>query len=186
MQLGLGFGFGKGSVETYHDYRDDGKYTSSLVGIHISSEHRRSAPSRKAPTYIELAFERPITDSPSPRVFFGAKTLTLKKLVDNIRDMAENPNIDGIILKPDGYSTGLGMMEEVYQALVEFKRAGKQIFAFINAARDAQYALASVADSIFLNSGGIINVDGIAFVIGFWKGMFEKIGVEAQLYRRGN
>ncbi|MCH7938957.1 MAG: signal peptide peptidase SppA [Candidatus Marinimicrobia bacterium] len=186
MQLGLGFGFGKGSVETYHDYRNDGKYTSSMVGFHISSEHRRSALSRKVPTYIELAFEHPITDSPTPRVFFGPRTLTLKTLVDNIKDMAENPNIDGIILKPDGYSTGLGMMEEVYQALVEFKRAGKQIFAFINAARDAQYALACVADSIFLNSGGIIDVDGIAFGIGFWKGLFEKIGVEAQLYRRGD
>ena len=158
----------------------------SLVGFHISKEIRRSVPIKKAPTYIELSFEHPITDSPSPRVFFGPKTLTLKKLIDNIRDMTENPNIDGIILKPDGYSTGLGMMEEVYQALQEFKRAGKQILAFIDAGGDAQYALACVADSIFLNSGGILDVDGIAFGIGFWKGLFEKIGVEAQLYRRGD
>ena len=159
IQIGVSIGFGKGSVETYHDLDDNGDYMKSLVGLHISREMRRSVPLRKVSTYIELAFEHPITDSPSPRVFFGPKTVTLKKLIDNIRDLTENPNIDGIILKPDGYSTGLGMMEEVYQALVEFKRAGKQIFAFINAARDAQYALASVADSIFLHSGGIINVD---------------------------
>jgi protease-4 len=186
IQIGVSVGFGKFGVKTYHNVDEDRKYGSSLVGFQASKEIRRTVFRKKVPTFIELTFDRPITDSPTPRAFFGSKTITLMELTDEIKEMAKNPSIDGIILKPDAYSTGLGMMEEVYQALQEFKRAGKQVFAFIDAAGDAQYALACVADSIFLISGGILDVDGIAFGIRFWKGLFDKIGVKAQVYQRGD
>lgn len=186
IQVGVSVGFGKLGVKTYHNVDKDRKYGSSLVGFQVSKEIRRTVFRKKVPTFIELTFDRPITDSPTSRAFFGPKTITLRELNDKIKEMAKDPSIDGIILKPDMYTAGTGMMEELVQSLKEFKASGKKVFAFIDAAEDAQYALACVADSIFLNSGGILDVDGIAFGIGFWKGLFDKIGVEAQVYRRGD
>lgn len=185
LQIGVSVGFGEMSIETYHDLEGNG-YARNLTGIQASREIRRSIYRKRPPTFVELAFERPLSDSPSPRAFFGPKTVTLKDLTDTIDEMAENPEIDGIILRPDQYATGMGMMQEVHRALSEFKKNGKVIYAFVDMGTDMSYALANIADSIYLNSGGAIVVDGLAFSVGFFKGLFEKIGVDAQFYRRGD
>ncbi len=186
IQIGLNIGFGRSGVESYHDLDKGGSYASSLVGFQISKDVKRTVFRKKVPTFIELTFDRPITDSPTPRAFFGPKTITLKELIDEIKEMAKDPNIDGIILKPDMFATGIGMLEELVQALEEFKDSGKQVLAFLDSGGDVVYALACVADSIYLNSGGFLAVDGLAFRIGFFKGLFDKIGAEAQFYRRGD
>ncbi|MCH8010518.1 MAG: signal peptide peptidase SppA [Candidatus Marinimicrobia bacterium] len=186
IQLGLSVGLGTVSVESFHNMDKNGDYTNSLFGIQVSEEIRRVLFENKTPTYIELSFERRITDSPTPRAFFGPKTITLKELIDDIDEMAERTDVDGIILKPDNYVSGLGIMEEVTQALHRFKKKGKKILAFINSTGESQYVFACVADSIFLNSGGFINVDGVAFTVGFFKNLFDKIGIGAQIYRRGD
>ncbi|MEE9168000.1 MAG: signal peptide peptidase SppA [Candidatus Neomarinimicrobiota bacterium] len=185
IQIGFGIGFGELSVETYHDLAES-DYVANLAGIQTSSEIRRAIFRERAPTYVELSFERPLSDSPTPRVFFGPKTLVLKDLTDAINEMAKNQEIDGIILKPDLYVTGMGMMEEVMRALLDFKESGKAIYAFMDMGGDLAYAMATIADSIYLNTGGVLMVDGLAFGVGFLKGLFDKIGVEAQFYRRGD
>jgi len=186
VQLGVGFGFGEMSIETYHDLDKEYESVRNLTGLFVSEEIRRAIVRKSPPTFVELSFGRPISDSPSPRAFFGPKVVTLKDLRDEIREMAENPEIDGIILRPDLYATGIGMMEEIYSSLLDFKERGKTIYAFMNAGYDISYALATVADSIYLNSGGILGVDGLAMSIGFLKGLFDKVGIEAQVYRRGD
>jgi len=186
VQIGLGFGFGEMSIETYHDLDADNMYVRNLTGFLTSEEIRRSIFRKSPPTFVELSFALPVTDSPSPRVFLGPKTITLKDLRDAIKEMAKNPEIDGIILKPDLFVSGIGMMEEIYRSLLDFKENGKTIYAFLDMGSDISYALATVADSIYLNSGGLLMVDGLAVSISFLKGLFDKIGVEAQFYRRGD
>ena len=186
IQIGIGIGFAEASMETYHNLDEDNQYGSSLVGFHVSQEIRRSIIPKKASTFVEMAFDTPITDSPTPKVFFGPKTITLRDLIQKIRDMTDNPTIDGIILKPDNYHSGMGMMDELIQAFRYFKQSGKKIYAFMDSGSDVSYALACVADSIYLNRGGFLAVDGLALGVGFLKGLFDKIGVEAQFYRRGD
>ena len=186
IQLGVGFGLGEISVESYHNLDKTNNYIGNQMGLFASEEIRRATLRKKLPTFVVLSFEHPISDSPSARAFFGKKTVTLKDLRNEIKEMAENPEIDGIILKPDQFATGIGMMEEIHRSLLDFKESGKTIYAFMNTGSDFSYTLATIADSIYLNSGGILSVDGLAFSIALLKGLFDKVGIDAQFYQTGD
>lgn len=187
MQVGISLGFGQMSVETFHNLNDNNNYVSpSLTGWFYSNENRRSLVKSKKPTFVELGFERPISDSPSPKAFFGPKTVTLRELINEINDLAENPEVDGIILRADHYGSGTGMFQELTDALRKVKVSGKKILAFMDNGSDQQYALACLADSIYLNSGGALAIIGRGMGIGFYKGLFDKLGIDAQFYRRGD
>ena len=187
VQVGISLGFGQMSVETFHNFDSNSDYVSpSLTGYFISKEKRRTVIKSKKPTFVELGFEQPMSDSPSPKAFFGPKTLTLRELVNEINDLAKNPDVDGVVLRADHYGSGAGMLQELVNALRKVKASGKIILAFLDSGSDQQYALACIADSIYLNSGGALAVTGRAFGIGFYKGLFDKLGIDAQFYRRGD
>lgn len=187
MQVGISLGFGQVSVETFHNLDQDNKYVSpGLTGWFYSKEKRRMLFDKKIPTFVELDFDRPLSDSPSPRVFFGSKTITMRELLNEIDELAENPDVDGIILRADHYNSGTGMFQELVDALRKVKSSGKKVLAFMDYGSDQQYALACIADSIYMNSGGSIAIKGGGIGIGFYKGLFDKLGIHAQFYRRGD
>ncbi len=187
MQVGISVGFGQMSVETFHNFDSNSDYVGpSLTGYFFSEEKLRTVIKSKKPTFVELGFERPMSDSPSPSSFFGSKTVTLREMVDEINALAENPNVDGIILRADHYGSGTGMFQEIVDALRKVKASGKKILAFMDYGSDQQYALACLADSIYLNSGGTLQIMGAGAALMFYKGLFDKLGIDAQFYRRGD
>lgn len=102
-------------------------------------------------------------------------------------EMAEDDSrIKGIAIETTGIEAGMATVEEIRNALKKFKeRSGKFIYAYSEVYTQKSYYLASIADSIFLNPAGMMELRGLAYQGMFFKGALEKLEVEAQIIRHG-
>ncbi len=109
----------------------------------------------------------------------------LKEILQAISSAASDKRIKGIYLhasySPNSYAT----LEEIRNALLEFKKSKKFIIAYGEMMEEHAYYLASVADKIYLNPTGDMLFNGFSYSSVYIKGMLDKLGVEAQLIRHG-
>ncbi len=113
-------------------------------------------------------------------------SMGLNTLVSAIENAAENDKVDGIYIECNGVSAAPATLQVVRRALKEFKKSGKWIAAYGHEGiNQADYYLASVADSIFLNPVGAVDLHGLASVTPYMKKLFDKVGVEMQVVRVG-
>lgn len=162
-----------------------------IIGAIISSVDKPAQVKPNSVLHIKLNY--PINDRSSQNpmenfdfsTFKAVKRLGLNDILKNIEKAKEDNNIKGIFLDltvvPAGYST----VDEIREALIDFKKSGKFIIAFGEVYSQKAIYLASVADKIYLTPAGIIDFAGIARHVVFYKGTFDKLGIEPQIIRHG-
>ena len=110
----------------------------------------------------------------------------LNTVVSAIENAATDKNIDGIYIECNGVSAAPATLKTMRRALKEFKKSGKWIAAYGHEGiNQADYYLASVADSIYLNPVGALDLHGLASVTPYMKKLLDKVGVEMQVVRVG-
>ncbi len=113
--------------------------------------------------------------------------VSLRDVTTAIRAAAQDESITGIFL--DGRQdslNGYASLREVRQALKEFKEAGKKIFAYDVGMSEREYYLASLADEIWLNPMGGMEINGLGAEQLFLTGALEKYGIGVQIVRVGS
>ena len=112
-----------------------------------------------------------------PDVVFGAGELTVRQYVELIRKAKSDPRITGILLRPGGLSSPFwAKIQEVRDALTDFRASGKYVHAWLEYAGDREYYLASVADRVYLLPSATLDLTGIASYELFLRGTFDWIG----------
>ncbi|MCD8306491.1 MAG: signal peptide peptidase SppA [Prevotella sp.] len=109
----------------------------------------------------------------------------LNDILSAIKKAAANDKIKGIYIKADMMSTGYGTLQEIRNALIEFKSTGKWIIAYGDAYTQGAYYVASVADKVYLNPSGELGLHGIATQQMFVKDLYEKFGIRFQIIKVG-
>jgi len=109
----------------------------------------------------------------------------LNDILSVIQRAGKNDNIKGIYLNVGLAATNFTTLEPIRNALLEFKKSGKFIVAFGENFTQPLYYLSSVADKIFMDPSGLLDFCGLATNIQYNKGVFEKWGVEMQVYKVG-
>lgn len=112
--------------------------------------------------------------------------LGLDDILDLIEKAKTDKKIKGILLKTNINGTGYATMLEIRNALLEFKKAGKFIYATAPYYDEKNYYLASAADSIFIERSGSVLLNGLTANIMFFKGALEKMGIEMQYVKVGS
>lgn len=129
------------------------------------------------------------SDNPFSYMNFGtgnsSKPLGLNDIVTNLKKAANDANINGIFLELTDIPAGQATVEEIRNSLIEFKKSGKFIVAYSEVYTQKSYYLASVADKIYLNPAGDMEFKGLVGQVMFFKGLLDKIDVEAQVIRHG-
>ncbi|MCR9253049.1 MAG: signal peptide peptidase SppA [bacterium] len=115
----------------------------------------------------------------------GPKPLGLYSLLEAINNAAEDTKIKGIYMEHGFLSAGYSSLDEVREALISFKESGKFLYSYGEYLSEGDYYLASVADSIFLNHEGALEINGLSANVTFYKGTFDKLGIEPQIFRVG-
>lgn len=96
-----------------------------------------------------------------------------------------DPNIEGIYMEHGYLSGGYGAIEEIRSAINDFKESGKFVYSYAEFLSEANYYVASVSDEIYFNPQGIIEFNGLSANITFFKGLFDKLEIEPQIFRVG-
>lgn len=112
------------------------------------------------------------------------KQLSLLQVLRTIKAAETDERIKGIYLRPSGQgSVDMAGIEELREALVEFKKSGKFIVSFNEGYNQGLYFLASVSDKIYLQPEGSMSWQGLSSMLMFYTGMFEKLGIEVDVFR---
>ncbi len=112
--------------------------------------------------------------------------LGLNKIMASIHHAKTDSKIKGIYLKTGFFGGGMASLESVRNALIDFKKSGKFIYTYSEFFTETGIYLATVSDSIFVNPQGFVEWNGMAATPMFFKGTFEKLGIEPMLIRPEN
>ena len=114
------------------------------------------------------------------------ETATYDQLVKALDVAAENENIVGVVLKANGLVCGTAKAYEVHEALANFKaKTDKWVYAYGDNYTQGEYYLASVADSVFVNTQGMVNLFGLSTELPYFKKLLDKVGVKAEIFKVG-
>lgn len=116
----------------------------------------------------------------------GTKQATgLYETVNAINTAKTDNHIKGILLDLSAVPAGMATVEEIRNALLDFKKSGKFIYAYSETYSQKAYYLATTANKIYLNPVGALDFRGIAGEVMFLKGLMEKLDVQVQVIRHG-
>ena len=142
---------------------------------------------------LKIDFSEVLTDAPSSDPLAGIDLMTLQttrqlpllKALRAIEAAAADSRIKGIYLRMNGEGgvTGSALLEELREALLEFKQSGKFVIAYNETYSQGQYYLASVADKIYLQPEGGMDWSGLASNVMFYKGLLDKLDLRAEVFR---
>lgn len=162
----------------------------SLAGMVASS----SAPTKAEKNSVfvlkmdGMVTERAEGDNPLAELIgqVDMEVMGLDDIVSAIEKAKDEENIKGIYL--EGGATafdGPATAQQVRDALEDFKKSGKWVIAYADQYLQGSYYVSSVADSLFLNEGGMIDFKGLGGKNYYLTGLYEKLGVRYQCTRVG-
>jgi protease IV len=108
----------------------------------------------------------------------GRASVSFLDVLTAVRRAKSDNNITGLYYRSGGLDMGFAKATELRDALLDFKKTGKFIYAYIEAGGELDYYFASTADSIFMPTEGMVELNGFGVSQIFWKGTLEKLGVE--------
>lgn len=117
--------------------------------------------------------------------FFGKPQITIRQHLTNLEKAAKDKRIKGVLLELEPLSIGFAKVEELRDALLEFKKSGKFVVVYAEYLSEKEYALALAADEIVMPADSFFEFNGLATDIGHYPGVLEKLGVSVQYFRYG-
>ena len=115
----------------------------------------------------------------------ATQPISLSQAIRAIADAKNNPNIEALYLNVEGVEAGMASVDELRLALQDFKASHKPIIAYGDSYSQKAYYLASVANQIYLNPLGSIELIGIASGEMMYKDALDKIGIKMEVFKVG-
>lgn len=117
----------------------------------------------------------------------GLRPPTVRSIVETLRKAKVDRRIGGVLLQPTGFASPLwGKVQEVRDAVLDFKTSGKPVYAYLEYASDREYYFASAADKVFLMPSAPLDLTGVATYQLFLRGTLDMMGVFPNLLHIGD
>lgn len=109
----------------------------------------------------------------------------LSDVINAIEKAKTDNNIKGISILNNESDLGLAQRKALRDALEDFKKSGKFVFAYANSFSQKEYYLNSVANTIYLNPAGDFDFKGLSAELMFFKDLQDKSGIQMEVIRHG-
>ena len=117
--------------------------------------------------------------------FMPEGAMGVRGLVKAIEAAKTDEKIKGIYLDIKDLQAGFASVQEIRNALVDFKKSGKFIYSYSELYSQKAYYLATAATKLYMNPQGGMEFKGLSMQLMFFKNMLDKMQVEAQIFRHG-
>src|SRR3954466_15645729 len=101
---------------------------------------------------------------------------TVRSIVETLREAKVDSRISSVIIKPAGAAALWGKVQEVRDAIVDFRRSGKPAVAYLEYGGEQEFYLATACDKVFLMPTATLDLTGMASYELFLRGTLDKIG----------
>lgn len=112
-------------------------------------------------------------------------TQALNVIISGIREAKESKNIKAMYVKCNGALAEPATLNAIREAVADFKKSGKKVYAYGDALSMGDYFVASQADSLFLNPSGQLDITGLSGTSLYFKDLLDKLGVKMTLVKVG-
>jgi len=112
-------------------------------------------------------------------------TLSFEEVMKAIQRAKNSNKIVGIYLEAGAFSADLAQVQEIEQALQEFKKSGKWIIAYAETYSTLGYYVASAADKVYMNKEGMLDWAGIGGERIYYKNLLAKLGIRVIATKEG-
>lgn len=109
----------------------------------------------------------------------------LNNILSAIKKAKANDDIKGIYIEAGALMTNYATLQEIRNALADFRKSGKWIVAYGDYYTQGAYYVASVANKVYINPKGIVDWHGIGAQTMFYKDFMAKFGVKCEVVKVG-
>ena len=115
--------------------------------------------------------------------FQGVSSNGLNDILKGIEKAKDDDKIKGIYMDLSSFPGGLSTLEEVRNALLDFKESGKWIITYGEELSQGAYYIASVSDKVYLYPQGGLQFKGLSARLMFFKDLLSRLDIEMQVIR---
>jgi protease IV len=119
------------------------------------------------------------------RRLLGQDDQSLTNLLLQFRKAKVDKRIKGILLEVTMSGAGWGKADEIREAITDFRKSGKPVYAYMEYGANKEYYIATAADKIFVAPPGDIYINGLAAEVMFFRGSLDKLGIEPEVFQIG-
>jgi len=129
---------------------------------------------------LVVRVEGDLADSATDTLFesvVGARRNGTRAIVENLRKAKADRRISAVIVRPVGLTSAYwARLQEVRDAILDFKSSGKPVVAHLEYGGDREYFVATACERVFLLPTSPLDVSGFATYELFLRGTLDKIG----------
>ena len=153
----------------------------------ILAEDKKSEEKPKPLAIAHIRISGSLEEGAAPaEPLFSSLQETLKSKLDRIKKASTDANVKGLILEIDGIDVGWGKLDELTEALNNFKKSGKKIYTYLESGEMKDYLVALSSNQIMVPESGWLMLTGLRAEVTFYKEMLEKIGAQADFLKVGD
>src|SRR5215213_7741213 len=115
--------------------------------------------------------------------FFGGDTNTLSNLLLQLRKAKADKRVGAVLLDVGMLGGGWAKADEIRDAVADFRKSGKPIYAYMEFGGDKEYYVATAAERIYVPPIGDLFINGLAAESMHFKGSFDKLGIVWDSYQ---
>jgi protease-4 len=132
--------------------------------------------------YKETVQENPFASLATDGDFETPSLFDMVRLIEHAKLDA---NVKGIYILASSNVNGFGASEEIRKALLDFRKSKKFVVAYGETISQKGYAVANVAQKIFVHPQGGLEWAGFSSNLVFLKGMLDKLEIKPQIFYAG-
>ncbi len=146
----------------------------------------RAAEEKPIPTVAHIRLAGGLEEgAKSDDPLFGSITEHFKTKLDRIRKAKDDKEVKALYLELDGLRAGWAKVDELTRAIADCRKAGKKVFAYVESGNTKDYLVGLACDEVCLPEGGWLMLTGVRAEVTFYKNLFDKIGIKADMLHMG-
>lgn len=160
----------------------DGDYQGTTAEILLFDTPRRSI-IEPLPDFLSYATDN--GDEMPSKAFFGPRVASFTEDMAALARGVDDPSVSGVLLDMSDYSLNAAQSEELREILVNYRSAGKPVFAYMEYAGNSSYYAASACEAICMHKAGEVSINGYSGYTFFLRGFLDRIGIYPDLMHIG-
>ena len=159
-----------------------------ISAIAIFSSKDKNEKMKKSYEYILFNVSDVTEDKIVGSNFLSDEKLSYMDILNSLDDIKNNNQVKGVVIALDTINLSSAKIEELIKKFEELKANNKKIYAFGAYVTNSNYKLASVADEVVMvpSASASLDLTGYHYSDLYYKGLFDKIGVNMEVVRIGN
>lgn len=144
-----------------------------------------STESAKKLKWAEIKLSGSLPEGPSLPGLFGEISESMNRIFERLDAAAKDKEIQGIVLKIENPTIGLGGVHELRTKILQARESGKPVYGLLETATTADYLIATACDQIHMPEPGLLMMTGLRAEVSFYKNLLDMLDVEADILRVG-